>query len=127
MAEQAGIPKYIDLSKPDNIWGLSGRDLLTHYRLRGFDGAMRPPKAGTSGKAQFFDLEGHPNIASVQMHPGGGVHEGAYYKFIMRDRSEIKVIDPSNYNPRTIKQGSTFFDAQGQRIVYQNGKWIKVD
>ena len=56
LAEQAGIPKYIDLSKPDNIWGLDGRDLLTHYRLSGFDGAMRPPKTGTSGKAQFFEL-----------------------------------------------------------------------
>lgn len=131
LAEQAGIPRYIDLSKPDNIWGpgvkprLDGRDLLTHYRLNGFDGVMRPPKAGTSGKAQFFDLERHPDIASVQMHPGGGVHEGPYYKFIMRDRSEIKIIDPSHYNPRIIKKGSTFFDQQGQRIVLQNGKWIK--
>ncbi len=127
LSEQAGIPKYIDLSKPDNIWGLDGIDLLTHYRLRGFDGDMRPPKAGTSGKAQFFDLEGHPDISSVQMHPGGGVHEGLYYKFIMRDGSEVKVIDPSNYNPRTVKQGTTFFDQQGQRIFFKNGKWIKSD
>ncbi|MBB6583671.1 hypothetical protein [Ralstonia solanacearum] len=32
------MSQYIDLSEPDNIWGLRGLDSLTHYRLRGFDG-----------------------------------------------------------------------------------------
>lgn len=125
LAGRAGIPKYIDLTKPGNVWGLDGQDLLTHYRLRGFDGSMQPPKAKTSGLAQVFDLEGHPDIGTVQFHPGGGrAHGGSYYKFTMHDGSEVKIIDPATYNTRTVKQNSTFFNQQGQRIVFQNGRWV---
>ncbi len=128
LAESAGIPRYIDLAKPSNVWGMDGRDLLTHYRLRGFSGSMLPVKSKTSGLAQVFELEGHPDISMVQYHPGGGrAHAGSYYKFGMRDGSEIKVIDPMTCIPRTIKDRSTFFNPQGQQIVFLNGQWVVVD
>jgi YD repeat-containing protein len=123
-ATQAKIPNYINLSQPDNIWGLNGYDLLTHYQMRGYSGFMeRTAKAGTSGLAQVFKLENHPDILSVQFHPGGGVHTGSYFKFSMSDKSVINIIDPLTYNPRTIKSGAIFFDPKGNRIIYQNGNW----
>ena len=126
LARRAGIPKHIELSKPDNVWGLDGQQLLTHYRMRGYDGVMEPPKSGTSGRAQVFVLEGHPEIKKVQSHPGGGIHEGPYYKFTMNNRTEVKVIDPQTYRPLEIGKKTTFYNQSGQRIEYRNGGWVVV-
>ena len=42
MAEQEGIPRSINLAKPDHVWGLSYRDLKTHFELNGYE--TLPPK-----------------------------------------------------------------------------------
>lgn len=123
LADQAGIPNNIDLLKPDNIWGLKGQDLLTHYSLKGYSPRLRPPRAGTSGKAQVIELEGHPEILRVQYHPGGGVHGGSYIKYTMRNGSEVKVIDPSTYIPRSIGNKTQFYNQNGDSLIYDKGVW----
>jgi YD repeat-containing protein len=126
LADQAGIPRYINLSNPSGVWGLKGPDLQVYFRIRGFNSQLQPPKAGTSGKAQYYTLESHPDIKAFQFHPGAGrAHGGSYYKFDMRNGTEIKIIDPMTYNPRTIKPNTTFYDQQGNQIVYRNGQWVK--
>lgn len=123
LARQAKIPDHIDLSKPDNVWGMTGEDLLTYYRLQGFDGTRRQPGKGQSGKAFVYVLQRHPEIKEVEYHPGGGTHDAEYYKFLRHDRSEIKIIN-GNYIPRTIKSRTAFFDENGYGLRWSGEKWI---
>lgn len=123
LARQAKIPDHIDLNKPDNVWGMTGEDLLTYYRLQGFDGVRSSAGKGHSGKAFVYSLQGHPEIQEVEYHPGGGRHEGSYYKFLRHDRSEVKVIDES-YVPLTIKPRLGFFDQYGRRLRRDGKSWI---
>lgn len=123
LARQAKIPDHIDLNKPDNVWGMAGEDLLTYYRLQGFDGVRSSAGKGYSGKAFVYSLQGHPEIKEVEYHPGGGRHEGSYYKFLRHDRSEVKIIDES-YVPLTIKPRLEFFDQHGRRLRRDGKSWI---
>jgi hypothetical protein len=34
---------------------------------------------------------------NIQVHPGGGMHEGAYYKISTSTVGKIKVVDPKTY------------------------------
>ncbi|MEJ2612756.1 MAG: hypothetical protein P8179_22525 [Candidatus Thiodiazotropha sp.] len=88
---------------------------------------IKPARASSSGKSQIFQLKNHKELSEVQYHPGGGVHEGSYYKFTYKNKTEVKVIDPTTYNPRTPKKGSIFFNTQGQKIRYENRQWVLDD
>jgi hypothetical protein len=123
LARQAKIPDHIDLSKPDNVWGMTGEDLLTYYRLQGFDGTRRQPGKGQSGKAFVYVLQGHPELQEVEYHPGGGRHRAEYYKFLRHDGSEVKIIN-ERYVPRTIKSGTVFFDVSGRRLSWGDEIWV---
>ncbi len=122
LARQAKIPDHIDLSKPDNVWGMTGEDLLTYYRLQGFDGTRRQPGKGQSGKAFVYVLQGHPELHEVEYHPGGGRHRAEYYKFLRHDGFEVKIIN-ERYVPRTIKSGTAFFDANGRGLSWNGEIW----
>lgn len=122
LARQAKIPDHIDLSKPDNVWGMTGEDLLTYYRLQGFDGTRRQPGKGQSGKAFVYVLQGHPELHEVEYHPGGGRHRAEYYKFLRHDGFEVKIIN-ERYVPRTIKSGTAFFDANGRGLSWDGEIW----
>lgn len=123
LARQAKIPDRIDLSRPDNVWGMTGEDLLTYYRLEGFDGTRRQPGKGQSGKAFVYVLQGHPELHEVEYHPGGGRHMAEYYKFLRHDGSEVKIIN-ERYVPRTIKSGTVFFDVNGRGLRWDGGIWV---
>jgi filamentous hemagglutinin len=110
LAKRAGIPEDIDLNSPSNVWGLNFKDLKTHYELKGYEAVIKPARASSSGKSQIFQLKNHKELSEVQYHPGGGVHEGSYYKFTYKNKTEVKIIDPTTYNPRTPKKGSIFFN-----------------
>ncbi|WP_233203196.1 LysM peptidoglycan-binding domain-containing protein [Chitinimonas sp. BJB300] len=138
LAEQAGIPKYIDLAKPDNVWGLDGKDLISHYRMRGFEGTMQSPRAGTSGNAQVFSLNNHPSISSVQYSPDTrhlppsqrSVHKGEYYKFTTVDGVKVKILDPQSYQIDRRgwpEKNTTYFNQNGKAITYdlETNKWME--
>jgi filamentous hemagglutinin len=128
LARQAGILEYIDLSKPNNVAGLSYNELMQHYQLRGFDAVPKAARASSSGKAKIFELPNHPDIKEVQYHPGGKTHgETPYYKFILRNKQEIRIVpEPEEFNPHTISTNQRYFNAQGQGITYDyaNSTWI---
>lgn len=123
LARQAKIPDHIDLNKPDNVWGMAGEDLLTYYRLQGFDGTRRQPGKGQSGKAFVYVLQGHPELQEVEYHPGGGRHRAEYYKFLRHDGSKVKIIN-ERYAPRTIKSGTVFFGVNGRRLSWDGEIWV---
>jgi hypothetical protein len=129
LAAQAGIPRNIAES-PSSMWGKSIDDIkqsLTH------DGASLTPKAplaGTSGKAQVFNVEGHPKIKEVEFHPGGGTHgDSPYYKLVSTEKIgnkniEIRVINPSpDFSPGTITRYQQYYDTQGNRLKYEGSEW----
>jgi filamentous hemagglutinin len=133
LARQAGIPNYIDLSKPNNVVGLSYENLMRHYQLRGFDTVPKPPKPSSSGLAQIFTIPGHPFIKEVQYHPGGRTHNFVpYYKFTLYDKikgNEIEIKIPAKINenpqflPGTVPPNQFYFDKAGNRIKFENGRW----
>jgi hypothetical protein len=137
LARQAGIPDYIDLSKPNNIVGLSYSELMHHYRLRGFETVLKPPKSSSSGKAQIFELPDHPEIQEIQYHPGSKDHNNVpYYKITLREKIQIgkrmvnreiriptAINEERQFQPGTIPSNQTYFDRYGNRIIFVNGKW----
>lgn len=119
LAVQAGIPR-----KLDKVWGSSIDDLAQAYKMDGATLVPKPSKTGTSGKAQAFTVEGHPTIKEVQYHPGGGRHDGEYYKFTYKDGTEVRVIDSSTgFKPGTITSYQQYYDKQGSRLKYEAGEW----
>ncbi|QKZ05121.1 hypothetical protein [Pseudomonas eucalypticola] len=100
LAAQAGIPRNIAES-PASMWGKSIDDIKQSLMLDGASLTPKAPLAGTSGRAQVFNVEGHPTIKEVEFHPGGGTHgDSPYYKLVGTEKVgnkniEIRVIDPS--------------------------------
>ena len=43
--------------------------------------------------ATIVEIENHPEIKQIQVHPGGGRHEGAYLKISSQTEGIIKVVD----------------------------------
>ncbi|WP_225919920.1 DUF637 domain-containing protein [Pseudomonas zeae] len=129
LAAQAGIPRNIAES-PSSMWGKSIDDIKQALTLDGASLTPKPPLAGTSGKAQVFNVEGHPAIKEVEFHPGGGTHgDSPYYKLVSTEKIgnknlEIRVIDPSpDFSPGTITRYQQYYDTQGNRLKYEGGEW----
>lgn len=103
LARQAGIPRDLD-----NVWGSSLDDLKLTYTMDGYSVADKAAKAGSSGNAQIFKIEGHPFMSEVQYSPSTldltpllqSKHMGEYYKFTLNDGSKIKIVDPTSYRPK---------------------------
>ena len=120
LARQAGIPDYIDLSKPNNVAGLSYENLMQHYQLRGFEVTIKAARSSSSGKAKIFELPNHPDIKQIKYHPRGKTHgETPYYKFTLRNKQEIRIVpEPDKFYPGTISSYQKYFNAQGQEMTY---------
>ncbi|MBI6669908.1 DUF637 domain-containing protein, partial [Pseudomonas syringae] len=129
LADQAGIPRNIAES-PSSMWGKSIDDIKQSLTLDGASVTPKAPLAGTSGRAQVFNVEGHPTIKEVEFHPGGGTHgDSPYYKLVGTEKIgnkdiEIRVIDPSpDFSPGTITRYQQYYDTQGNRLKYEGGEW----
>lgn len=64
-------------------------------------GLNRPHSKFTRGfsKTPIVEVKGHPQISQVQVHTGGGRHEGTYYKASTTTEGTIKIVEPSTYKP----------------------------
>ncbi|WHS61092.1 hemagglutinin repeat-containing protein [Pseudomonas sp. G2-4] len=129
LAAQAGIPRNIAES-PSSMWGKSIDDIKQSLMLDGASLTPKPPLAGTSGKAQVFNVEGHSQIKEVEFHPGGGTHgDSPYYKLVTTEKIgaknvEIRIIHPSpDFRPGTITRYQQYYDTQGNRLKYEGGEW----
>ncbi|OFA06688.1 hypothetical protein [Duganella sp. HH101] len=112
----------INLDRPSNVWNRSMQDLRNQFQLDGYTSYNNQTR--TTSKSEVYALEGHPEILQIQVSPPGETHNSQYYKFMMRDGAEVKIIDPATYNPRTVRSNTTFFDTKGNSGKYENGKWI---
>ncbi|MCU1752421.1 hemagglutinin repeat-containing protein [Pseudomonas sp. 6D_7.1_Bac1] len=121
LAIEAGIPRSLD-----KVWGASVDDFVQAYKMDGATLTPKPPRPGTSGKAEAYIVEGHPEISEFQYHPGNGVHgSGEYYKFTYKDGMEVRVIDSSSdFSPGTITKYQQYFDKDGSRLKYIGSKWL---
>ncbi len=121
LAAQAGIPRSLD-----QVWGASLDDLAEAYKMDGATVTRKPPRAGSSGNAQIYIVEGHQMIKEIQYSPGGGVHGvGEYYKFTYKDGLEVRIVDPSpEFKPGTITRNQQYYDTKGNRLKYEGGHWL---
>lgn len=80
-------------------------------------GLNRPHPKSTRGsrKALIVEVKGHPQIPQVQVHPGGGRHEGACYKVSTTTEETIKIVGPSTYEPNP-----------GEKAKVISGGWFDV-
>nr|WP_256662533.1 MULTISPECIES: hemagglutinin repeat-containing protein [unclassified Pseudomonas] len=134
LAAQAGIPRNM-VEAPANVWGKSIDDIQQSFQMDGAKLIYEPPRAGSSGNAQVYRVEGGTTgIKEIQYSPStvGGVkpsiHIGEYYKVTYFDGSKAKVVDPSTYRP-TFEKGmpiydnnTVYYNPQGQKVVFNSAK-----
>lgn len=140
LAKQSGIPKYIDLSNPSNVYGLDSQQLKTYFELNGYDVRKAPVKIGTSGNAQVYDILNHDKLKKVQHSPSTShkigtersQHVGEYIKFTYKSGNvdvfgskKVYVINPETFKGTASK--STFYNQNGQRLVYVDGQYQVVN
>jgi hypothetical protein len=82
--ETAGPQSFVDniVANPQSLTGRSAQDIADQFTAAGYPAHVeQSTKRGTSQRAQQVRIEGHPEIANIQVHPGGGRHtpEGSPY------------------------------------------------
>jgi hypothetical protein len=94
------LPLYVkDIFKnPKAYWGKSAEEISQAFRDAGFKTTVRPSTMG-SQRSTIIDVKGHPQIQQIEVHPGGGLHKGAYIKFSTSTNGRIKIVDPKTYKP----------------------------
>lgn len=88
------VNNIVDDPKP--IWGKSAKDISNDLNNSGYNVNIRQSNKG-SAKATIIDIESHPKISQIEVHPGGGRHQGAYYRISTTTQGKIKVVDPATY------------------------------
>ncbi|WP_437296215.1 DUF6531 domain-containing protein [Sorangium sp. So ce426] len=86
------------LKDPKSIWGKSSQEIADVFGRAGYKATIEPSTKGSKLSTQIR-ISGHPEISNIQVHPGGGRHEGAYYKISTSTQGKIKVVDPDSYVP----------------------------
>ncbi|WP_159565440.1 hemagglutinin repeat-containing protein [Budvicia diplopodorum] len=86
------------IGNPQYIWGRSVNSIVNDFNVAGYQVNVRQSSRG-SAQATIIEVRGHPTINQIQVHPGGGRHEGSYYKVSTTTQGIIKVVDPSTYKP----------------------------
>ena len=86
------------LENPKSIWGKSSDEIAEAFREEGYEAVIEQSTKGSKKSVQVR-ITGHPEITNIQVHPGGGRHEGAYYKISTSTQGKIKVVDPATYKP----------------------------
>jgi RHS repeat-associated protein len=89
--KMSNLPENLT-SKPKMIWGKSAEQVAEEFRRDGYDVKIRQSTRG-SGKATIVEIKGHSEVMQIQVHPGGGRHEGAYTKISTAAQGIIKVVD----------------------------------
>jgi hypothetical protein len=127
LAEDAGIPQYIDLAKPDNVIGMTYEQIGRHYELHGYSVEYNLDTRG-NGRHDVIELVGHPrkefnyhsNVKSIQLSKGDGNHgPSPYYKFKLTDNTEIKVLEnPNTFNPNNPPPSKKHFNRYGQPLQW---------
>lgn len=104
LTEDPGNPhKPVDPGKtiiddPKSVHGKSADEIAKEFKDAGFDTNVRDSTKG-SKKATIVEIKGHPEITQIQVHPGGGRHEGAYTKISTSTKGIIKVVNSKTYKP----------------------------
>ena len=84
------------LENPRSLWGKSAAEIAEEFKEKGFIATVRQSTRG-SGKAQIIEIEGHPSVTQIQVHPGGGRHGGTYIKISTSTEGVVKIVDPATY------------------------------
>jgi hypothetical protein len=92
------FPLYVKdiIKKPNSYWGKSAQEISQSFEKAGFKTVIRPSKQG-SKRATIVEIKGHPEIQQIQVHPGGGRHDGPYIKFSTSTHKIVKIVDPKTY------------------------------
>lgn len=140
LAKQSGIPKYINLSEPKGVYGLDSQKLKTYFEMNGYRVNVEKDAPKGSGNAQVYSVYDHKEIGKVQHSPSTAnlptkqqsQHIGEYIKFTLKDgkvdaygNTKVYIINPNTFKG-TAKR-STFYNQQGQKLEYTNGKYVKVN
>ena len=87
-------------SNPGSVVGRSAQDIADQFNAAGYSATVeQSTKAGTSGTAVQVRVTGHPEVANIQVHPGGGRHTPAgstYWKISTTTVGRIWVV-PENF------------------------------
>jgi hypothetical protein len=87
-------------ANPGSVAGRSAQDIADQFNAAGYPATVeRSQKAGTSGNAVQVRITGHPEVANIQVHPGGGRHTppgSPYWKISTSTRGRIWVV-PENF------------------------------
>lgn len=86
------------MHNPQLIWGKSVESIAQEFQAAGYQVKVRKSNS-VSQLSTIIEVKGHPSITQVQIHPGGGRHDGAYYKVSTTTQGTVKVVDPSTYKP----------------------------
>jgi hypothetical protein len=86
------------VSNPRALWGRSAGEIAEAFNEAGYDATVRQSTRG-SGRAQIVEIEGHPQVSQIQVHPGGGRHGGSYVKISTSTQGILKVVDETTYRP----------------------------
>jgi len=140
LASQSGIPEYIDLTNPNNVYGLDSQQLKTYFELNGYDIKKAPVKSGTSGNAQVYNIINHAELQKVQHSPSTASkvgaersqHVGEYIKFTYKSgqvdtfgNRKVYVIDPETFQGTA--SNSTFYNQSGQLLEYVDDRYRVVN
>jgi RHS repeat-associated protein len=87
---------------PASLWGKSADDIAGELNAAGFQTTTRGSTKG-SKRATIVEVQGHPQITQIQVHPGGGRHVGSYVKVSSSTKGTIRVIDSSFKGAEQIK------------------------
>ena len=86
------------IENPKYIWGKSAEDIAQQFKDAGYEVILEKSTKGSKLSTQIR-IQGHPKIANIQVHPGGGRHGGSYYKISTSTQGTIKIVDPITYKP----------------------------
>jgi len=67
------IPTTVEglVGNPGSLYGRSANEIADAFVEQGFGATVRQSTRG-SQRAAIVSIEGHPEIAQIQVHPGGG-------------------------------------------------------
>jgi hypothetical protein len=104
------VPKLSEnvVSQPKSIWGKSADEIKTDFESSGYEATVQQSTKGSKKSIQIR-IEGHPEITNIQVHPGGGLHGGSYYKISTSTKGKIKVVDPDTYKPTEGEKAEIIF------------------
>ena len=112
------------ISSPSSIWGKTSAELADQInKTEGLKAEETSSDKG-SKKAKIIKISGHSKVNQIQVHPGGGRHQGNYYKISTTSEGKIKVIDIETYKADLDEKKTTYYDKEGNKGIFNDqGKW----